>query len=186
MDQLEFLDRVVECLDRCGVEHMVTGSLASGYHGEPRATRDIDFVIDCDERQLSELLARVHAHGWYVSDDAAHDALRRRSMFNVIETAYGHKADLMIRRDRPFSIEEFGRRRRVELLDARDVSVASAEDTILAKLEWSSETESDRQRLDALGVVRASVSLDLEYLRRWATELGLRDDLEKILAGDTE
>ena len=25
---------------------MVTGSLASSYHGEPRATRDVDIVID--------------------------------------------------------------------------------------------------------------------------------------------
>ncbi len=44
--QFEFLSRVVALLDNAGIPHMLAGSMASTFHGEPRMTRDIDMVID--------------------------------------------------------------------------------------------------------------------------------------------
>jgi hypothetical protein len=38
--------RLVAMLDAAGMPHMLTGSFASAFHGTPRATQDIDFVID--------------------------------------------------------------------------------------------------------------------------------------------
>jgi predicted nucleotidyltransferase len=46
MSQQALLRRVVRALDGAGVPHMLTGSLASSLQGEPRATHDIDLVID--------------------------------------------------------------------------------------------------------------------------------------------
>jgi len=64
-------------------------------------------------------------------------------------------------------------------------SLASAEDTILTKLEWyrlGGET-SDRQWRDILGVIKVQENhLDLAYLRQWASELKVLDLLEKALA----
>jgi hypothetical protein len=37
---------------------MLTGSLASAYYGTPRATQDIDLVVDPGERWVSELNLR--------------------------------------------------------------------------------------------------------------------------------
>ena len=42
----DLLPEVIAHLDRSGIPFMVTGSLASSFHGEPRATRDLDMVID--------------------------------------------------------------------------------------------------------------------------------------------
>jgi hypothetical protein len=53
---------------------------------------------------------------YYVDPDTARHALRRRSQFNVIDMATGWKADLIIRKARPFSVEELARRHPVELL----------------------------------------------------------------------
>jgi hypothetical protein len=40
------LAAIGERLAAAGIPYMVTGSVASSFHGEPRATRDIDIVIE--------------------------------------------------------------------------------------------------------------------------------------------
>lgn len=63
--------------------------------------------------------------------------------------------------------------------------MASAEDVILAKLEWyrrGGET-SERQWRDVLGVLEVSGERpDGEYLRRWAATLDVSDLLERALS----
>ncbi len=60
-----------------------------------------------------------------------------------------------------------------------EVSVASAEDTLLAKLEWY---RMGGEVSDVLGVLKVQAgALDLEYLRSWARELGVDDLLERAL-----
>jgi hypothetical protein len=102
-------------------------------------------------------------------------------MFNIIDFEEGWKADFIIRKDRPFSIEEFRRRGPVPFL-GRPLPVASAEDVILSKLEWNKITPSQRQIRDALGVVLLQATkLDRDYLRRWAPALGVENELEELL-----
>lgn len=159
---------------------MVSGSLGSVLHGEPRATRDVDVVIDPAEESLKAFLDAV-GRDWYVSREAAFAAFGERGMFNVVDSATGWKADLVIRKDRPYSVEEFSRRRRANVLGA-SVWVVSPEDSILSKLEWSRSGGSGRQVEDAAGVARANAaSLDRVYLRKWARELDLERELERIL-----
>jgi hypothetical protein len=47
------LARIVRELDARTIPHRVAGSLASTYHGEPRATQDIDLVIDPERFYVS-------------------------------------------------------------------------------------------------------------------------------------
>jgi hypothetical protein len=164
---------VVGILGRAEVPYMVTGSLASTFHGEPRATRDLDIVIDPDNVSLARLVADLQQQNYYVDSDAALTALQERGQFNAIGPD-GWKVDFMIRRDRPFSIEEFGRRQQADLLGQAGY-VATAEDMILAKLEWAAATESERQLRDVAGMLAvAGDVLDLDYLERWVERLGLR------------
>lgn len=179
-DEHEFFVRLTRLLNEAGIPYMATGSMGSSIHGRPRATQDADIVIDPDEDQLESLLSLL-GQDYYVSRDAAMDALRRRTMFNVIELQGGRKADLIIRKDRPFSRQEFGRRRQVEVL-GEILSVAAPEDIILSKLEWMKGRESDVQYSDALGVAVAQWgNLDLEYLRKWARTLDIEDKLGHLL-----
>ena len=59
---------------------MITGSTASALYGEPRATQDIDIVIDPQPDQLSAFLDALK-DGFYVSAEEASEALRLRGMF---------------------------------------------------------------------------------------------------------
>ena len=178
----EFLGAIVRLLDDTGIPHMVAGSVASSHHGEPRSTQDIDFVIDPTKPQLSQFLARLDPRRFYFNDGVG--ALERRDMFNVIEPTTGIKADLIIRKLRPFSESEFSRRERVEILGVM-TAVATVEDMILAKLEWAQSSESERQLRDVAAMMRVHpAGLDLTYLRRWADELGVRVPLEQLLASE--
>ncbi len=106
-------------------------------------------------------------------------------MFNVIDYATGWKIDFIVRKDRSFSEQEFERRRSMILLGV-EVFMASAEDTIIAKLEWSKlGGGSERQRRDVAGML-ATVgdALDHGYIERWLNELDLTD--EWLLAKQTQ
>jgi hypothetical protein len=152
---------------------MVAGSFASTYHGVPRSTHDVDIIIDPTGVTLALLLAALPDADYYVDQDAAKDALRHRSTFNVIDLATGWKVDLIIRKARPFSVEEMARRQRGEIFGAT-VAIATAEDAIIAKLEWAKLSDSERQLRDIAGVlsVRAA-TLDVTYIEKWVAELGL-------------
>ena len=167
-------------LERAGIPYMVSGSFASVLYGQPRATRDVDLVVNPTEDQLRVFVASL-AGEYYVSLEAAEEALRERSTFNVVDLQTGWKADLIIRKNRPYSIEEFRRRQTATILGIA-LEVVSREDSILSKLEWAKKSGSDRQIEDVAGVVRLqSSALDLDYLRRWAADLGVDDILRQVL-----
>jgi Mg-chelatase subunit ChlI len=176
---------LVRLLERLGIPHMVTGSVASSYHGRPRLTHDADVVVDPTAEQLEELVSNLLAEGHYVDAARARDALRRRLQFNVVDARSAFKLDLIVRKERSFSREEFDRRRSVDLLPGVRVSLASAEDTILSKLEWAKKAgRSEKQIDDAAGVLAVSRGLDRAYVERWAAELGV-SDLWREISGET-
>jgi hypothetical protein len=173
-----FLERLVGLLDGAGVPFMIAGSFASAAHGLPRTTQDLDVVIDPPRPEsLDALVSSMPPDVYYVDADAARDALRRRSMFNVVDQASGWKVDFIIRKNRPFSRAEFSRRMKISLLGV-PVFVASPEDTIVAKLEWSKQSGgSERQRRDVAGIVATMGDrLDRAYLERCVGELGVEDE----------
>jgi hypothetical protein len=109
--QFEFLSAVVALLDGAEIPHMPAGSMASTFRGEPRMTRDVDMVIDPTLESIGRFVAALDRSRYYVDD--AVEAVRRRDMCNVIDTETGWKADLIVRKERLFSREEFGRRQPV-------------------------------------------------------------------------
>ncbi len=178
MSMFAMLASIVGALDRAGIVHMVSGSVASARHGEARATQDIDLVIDPTPGQMQVLLNELSATHMYIGDGAT--ALQHRTQFNVIDTASGWKVDLIIRRERPFSIVELERRRPV-VLGGVECWIASPEDCILSKLEWAATSGSERQLRDVRSLLAVQRGmLDDEYLDRWAPELGVAGQLADL------
>jgi hypothetical protein len=159
---------------------MITGSTASAFYGEPRATQDIDIVVDPEPDQLNQLLGAL-LEGFYVSTEEASDALRHRGMFNVIDLESGWKADIIICPDRPFERNEIARRRPVRLFDV-DAFVISPEGSVVSKLRWAAQSGSERQLRDAASVLAGcSGDLDMEYIRREAEAAGVTELLLRVL-----
>lgn len=174
---------VADALSALGVEHMVCGSLASSKHGEPRSTYDIDVVADLGEDHVTEFVRQLRGE-FYVEESMIRDALARRIAFNVVHLATGLKIDVFPVRDRAFSRMELSRAAREDLDDDLILPMASAEDTLLAKLEWFRKAGevSERQWRDVMGIVKQQRDrLDLPYCRLWASELGVEDLLDRVL-----
>ena len=123
------------------------------------------------------LIAHLDPQRHHVPHSFARQAVEQRSSFNVIDEATGWKVDLIVRRDRPFSRMEFARRERA-MVAGVPVFVATAEDSVLSKLEWARAGGSDRQLDDAANVLRVRQNLDHTYLREWAGTLGVLDLLD--------
>lgn len=175
----EALRRIVAALEACGIPFMLAGSFASTHHGVPRTTHDIDLVIDPSREGLRALVQHLLAAEFYVSEAAVEEAWRRRGAFNAVDLRSGWKTDLILCRQRPFSREEFARRQPAQVLGI-PLSVATAEDTILAKLEWARASGSERQLRDVAGILSLQAGrLDEAYLARWAAELGVDELLRR-------
>lgn len=171
-----FLQRVIQILDEAGVPYMLTGSLASAYYAVPRATQDIDLVVETQAAGVERLVGGLREAGCYVDRDAALEAWRCRGQFNAIDPESGWKVDVMVRKDRLYSRAEFARRQRASLLGV-EVAIASLEDVLIAKLEWSRLGDSALQRRDVVQLLeRTWDRLDREYLERWIPELGLETE----------
>jgi hypothetical protein len=179
MTSEDALKVILSKLDECGIPYMITGSFASNIHGFPRATQDADVVIEVVPRTLERFLESL-GPAFYLSREAAMDALNREQMFNVVHLETGFKVDLIIRKSRAFSKMEFSRRQTAFYL-GENRWFATAEDTILAKLEWSKMAGSERQFSDALNVAKLQEeNLDRAYLEKWARDLDIVDLLEKL------
>lgn len=175
MSAQDFLASLVGLLDQADIPYMIAGFFASTFHGPPLTTQDVDLVVEPTRESLERLLRLAADAGLYVPDEVAREALSRRGQFNVVDSRSGWKADLILKKDRAFSREEFSRRSLVRILGL-EVPMASAEDTVLSKLEWARRSGSERQIEDAVGVVRVKgTALDLAYIERWALELGVTD-----------
>lgn len=175
MNVSEVLDRITTHLEECGIAYMLVGSLASSFHGALRSTHDVDFVIEATPDQLKTLVDALQREGYYAELEAALDALRHESLFNVLDSGSGWKIDLIFRKSRAFDHEEFRRRVPAKLFDI-ELFIATAEDVIISKLEWAKLGGSLRQIEDVAKVMAAQwKTLDQNYLSKWIEELGLRE-----------
>lgn len=184
---LAALTPVVEALDDLNVRYYVGGSVASSAHGLGRSTADVDLVVELVPQKV-ELFASRLEQAYYLDREAIRDAIRRRGSFHLLHLESMVKIDVYLSRGRPFD-RQAGNRTVARFLtgteEGRRFELASAEDVILSKLEWyeAGGRTSERQLSDIQGVLDVQgTALDLEYLRRWAPELGVADLLERALA----
>jgi hypothetical protein len=154
--------------------------VAAVVHGEYRMTRDLDVVLNlapAGVRGLVDALTRL--------PEVKADATQRAS-FCAYDKASGFQIDVYLSSGRPFEVAQFQRAQVVEISGEPGgaLQVASAEDTVLAKLEWYRLSPSDCQWRDVQAILRVQDdALDLAYVRQWAAELQLSELLEWALKG---
>lgn len=181
MELHEFLQRVVETLERLRVSYLVTGSVASMAYGEPRLTNDIDVVAEIDEGHIGGLVAAFPHEEFYISEEMIRQAIRQRGQFNVIHPASGLKVDIMVKQNTPFDRSRFGRIRRIFPAQSYQANFAAPEDVIIKKMESYREGHSEKHLRDITGILRISGDeVDRIYISDWATRLNLVDIWESV------
>lgn len=177
---------VTGTLDALDVPYVIGGSVASIAHGMIRTTMDVDLVADLNPDHVAPFVAALQ-DSFYVDEPSVRQAIRRRSSFNLIHLETMVKVDVFLPRDRPFDRQQLARRIAAAVTADAEIFlwILTAEDVILAKLDWfrSGGEVSERQWRDVLGVLKTQgEALDYAYLREWAEKLAVADLLARAVA----
>jgi len=181
---LVVLFEITNAFDSLGIDYVVVGSIASSIHGEFRASGDIDIVAQIQHEHVEPLVRTLETH-FYIDDLSVRRAIAHGRKFNVIHLSAIFKVDVFAA-STSLGKQQLARRQLYKLDPEiqEHVWVATAEDTILAKLHWYriGGEVSELQWRDVRGIIGTrGAQLDLGYLRRWAEREGLSDLLERAL-----
>lgn len=187
--QEQLLKDVASFLHDAQIPYMVTGSLSSIFYGRPRASHDIDFILEAesgDSNRVKEAFAALPRKEFVVDPIYIKDAIINNTQFNIFHLPTGLKIDFWLLKDTIFDKERFKRRRNVQIF-GQTISFASPEDTILKKLLWYQEGKIEKHLIDAAFVYQVQKdNLDENYLQRWAKKLGTMKLLKEIAKIDLE
>ncbi len=109
MPQPELLRKVLEHLDENHIDYMITGSLVSSLQGEPRAKHGFDILVNITRTSIAPLINTFTPPDYYISESAIEDAIKNKSMFNLLDTTGGDKVDFWILTGDPFDQSRFAR-----------------------------------------------------------------------------
>jgi len=179
-DSLSLAGELNELFESINIPYYVSGSVASSIHGEPRSTRDLDLVIAVQLNQIDLLVITLEAAGYYCLSGAVENMkLGQERMLNITHTETIANADIYINDNSPFALSQMNRRLLIELEGIPKFWVATPEDTILQKLYWGKDSQSEKQWRDVLGILKLQTSsLEYSYLKEWAKQLNLLDILD--------
>jgi len=171
-------------LDELGIQYVVVGSFASSARGFQRATRDVDILAKIGLNQVDLIFERLTGR-YYIDRLSIRSAVINRSHFNAIHLDSMFKVGVFVPSDSDLlSQQQLSRHLPEKISPDSDaiVYLATAEDTLLAKLIWyvKGNQMSDRQWADVLGIIRLQGErLDLVYLEDWAAQLELTELLNR-------
>jgi hypothetical protein len=143
---------------------------------------DVDVLAEIG-REQAEPFAAALGREWYADPADMRRAIAAGRPFNVIHMLTSEKFDVFPASGE-FHASELRRATEIplELAGSRTVCrVATAEDILLAKLQWYRQggEVSERQWSDILGILAANADLDLGYLNQWSARLNFADLWER-------
>ncbi|MEX2091852.1 MAG: nucleotidyltransferase [Pirellulales bacterium] len=175
------LHALVELLDQLSIEYAVMGGFAVRAHGVPRPTYDIDVTIVLERQRLPELFDRLRDYDFAIPEAYETgwvDRIKDMPLLKLRRYIRGESLDVdLFIAESEFQAEVIKRRSRVDA-DGRILWVVSPEDLVLLKLLAGRP----RDLGDVADVLFMQGKLDDVYMRRWARELGIGEQLKTALA----
>lgn len=179
LDIAGFLKLMIEALDAAGVEYLIGGAIAEWAWGEPRATQDLDLVVNIPIKSINKLSNELEKRDMLIPAEIILDAIveaRADIPLNAIHMHSGLKADLyLVREGDELRQSAFRRRQQVDYGPPIGmVYIHSPEDLILYKLIYFGLSQQSKHSRDIAAILKSKKSeLDLDYIDGWVTRLGL-------------
>lgn len=162
-------------MDGCGVPYVVVGGVAVMAWGRPRATRDIDVLVDLSEDDVEAFVAAVEGEGFSVDRHALEMAFKDPAHVTVFDEDSEVHVDLNLARS-PLEREEVAAAVTLEF-EMGKLRVAPPEEVIPWKLKYGTPRDLE----DAESVyVRQQGKLDVEHLEARCRDLGVVDALRAM------
>ena len=187
LDIAGFLKLVIGALNAAGVEYLIGGAIAEWAWGEPRATQDLDLVVNIPIKSVNKLSKELKKRDMLIPAEIILDNIledRADIPINAIHMYSGLKADLYpLREGDELRQSAFQRRERVDYgSPIGKVYIHSPEDLILYKLIYFGLSQQSKHSRDIAAILRAKKNeLDLDYIEQWATRLGLNSLWKEML-----
>jgi hypothetical protein len=179
LDIAGFLKLVIEALNAAGVEYLIGGAIAEWAWGEPRATQDLDLVVNIPIKSVNKLSKELKKRDMLIPPEIILDNIledRADIPINAIHMYSGLKADLYpVREGDELRQSAFERRIQVDYgPPIGKVYIHSPEDLILYKLMYFGLSQQSKHSRDIAAILKLKKNeLDLGYIEQWATQLGL-------------
>ena len=187
--QEQLLKDIATFLQEAHIPYMVTGSVSSIFYGRPRASHDIDFIIEAENNEsqrIREVFASLPRREFVVDPLYIEEAVSQKTQFNIFHLPTGLKLDFWLLKETSFDKQRFKRRKDVHVF-GQTITFASPEDTILKKLLWYQESNSEKHLIDAAFVYQIQKgNLDEVYLQTWAKRHKTTKLLQEISEIDLE
>ena len=187
LDIAGFLKLVIEALDAAGVEYLIGGAIAEWAWGEPRATQDLDLVVKIPIKAINKLSKELEKRDMLIPAEIILDSIledRADIPINAIHMYSGLKADLYpMREGDELRQSAFRRRQQVDYgPPIGKVYIHSPEDLILYKLIYFGLSQQSKHSRDIAAILKSKKNeLDLGYIDRWVTRLGLNSIWKEML-----
>ena len=186
LDIIGFLKLILEALKVSKVDYMIGGAIAEWAWGEPRATQDLDVVINLPIKSIGKFSKELEKRDMLVPADIILDTIaedRADIPLHAIHMHSGLKADLYLMREGD-ALRQISFQRRT-LIDygppIGKVYVHSAEDLILYKLIYLGISGQPKHARDITAILKANRDkIDFEYIEEWVMQLGLGSTWEEL------
>ncbi len=187
LDLAGFLKLVIEALNASGVEYLIGGAIAEWAWGEPRATQDLDLIVNIPIKSVNKLSKELKKRDMLIPAEIILDNIledRADIPLNAIHMYSGLKADLYpLREGDELRQSAFKRREQVDYgTPIGKVFIHSPEDLILYKLMYFGLSQQSKHSRDIAAILKAKKNeLDLGYIEQWAARLGLSSLWKEML-----
>lgn len=175
----EFVMLVLDALEAADVPYLVGGAVAAWAWGEPRATRDLDLVIQIPKGAEMKLSEELEKRDMLLPAEIIQDRVKDRrgdDHLNAIHATSGYKADLyLVKEGDCFRNEAFSRRVLVDLgAGLGELYLHTPEDLIIYKLLYYNVSQQSKHISDIASIVQTmGDKLDSSYIQKWVAEKDL-------------
>src|SRR6266536_5362152 len=187
LDIAGFLKLVIDALEAAGIDYLIGGAIAEWARGEPRATQDLDLVVNIPIKSVNKLSKELKKRDMLIPAEVILDSIledRADIPINAIHMYSGLKADLYpVREGDDLRQSAFQRREKVDYgPPIGKVYIHSPEDLILYKLMYFGLSQQSKHSRDIAAMLKAKKNeLDMNYIEQWAARLGLSSLWKEML-----
>lgn len=178
---LDIIAKIVKMTQKHEVPTMFMGGIAVSVWAEPRATYDVDGVIDTDLIDLEKFLYELSKEGFSCDKNNPIKLIQNLPFITLVYLLDEHEiyVDLFLAKSK-YAKESLNRKREMKLSGVT-IPIIAPEDSILYKLLAGRSRDMDDVRQI---LIAQKGKLDMEYMKKWASQLGviafLNDEISSL------